>query len=226
MIGRTLRTLEEAMQSGLGKRYQISWIELDSSILGSPQVRKRVYIIGLRKDLGEMPDLGTLLEQRPRFPFIAIEELLDEAGRSELTLNANQERNIRSSMRSRQPSFKDGMRRVGNAYTCKGGNVGQGYHAHGLVPTLTKVWARFLPIYFPAQGEVLPSDIDDRDFEPNHLYGSGTIRRASVREAMRLQGFPEEFRPHQNSRVAYEHAGNAVNAWVIREIADLLLPVI
>ena len=40
---------------------------------------------------------------------------------------------------------------------------------------------------------------------------------------MRLQGFPKSFIPHESDRIAYEQAGNAVNAKVIREIADNLL---
>jgi site-specific DNA-cytosine methylase len=138
-----------------------------------------------------------------------------------LELSANQEANLRSFMKE-GPSYKDGMRRVGQAYLCKGGNVGQGYHAYGKVPTLTKVWARFLPIYFPHENEILP-DIEVRDFLPNSYYGKGYLRRASVREAMRLQGFPDSFVPHATDRIAYEHAGNAVNAKIVREIADNLL---
>jgi site-specific DNA-cytosine methylase len=40
---------------------------------------------------------------------------------------------------------------------------------------------------------------------------------------MLLQGFPPTFQPHERDSVAYEHAGNAVNALVVREIADQLL---
>ena len=54
-------------------------------------------------------------------------------------------------------------------------------------------------------------------------YGKGYLRKASVREVMRLQGFPDSFQPHATDRIAYEHAGNAVNAKIIREIADNLL---
>jgi len=43
---------------------------------------------------------------------------------------------------------------------------------------------------------------------------------------MLLQGFPKSFTPHENERVAYEHAGNAVNAKVVREIAQHLLDLI
>ena len=117
---------------------------------------------------------------------------------------------------------RDGMRRVGQAYLCKGGNVGQGYHAFGLVPTLTFVWSKFLPIYFPNENENLP-DLNLAHFEPNKFYGKGYIRKASVKEVMKLQGFPEDFYTHEAKNVAYEHAGNSVNLKVVREICDILL---
>jgi site-specific DNA-cytosine methylase len=94
-----------------------------------------------------------------------------------------------------------------------------------MVPTLTKVWARFLPIYFPTDNEPLP-EIGTPTFIPGKEYGKGKIRRASVREVMRLQGFPDSFQPHHKDSDAFEHAGNAVNAVVIRSISSLLFQVI
>ena len=91
-----------------------------------------------------------------------------------------------------------------------------------MVPTLTKVWARLMPIYFPHPKENLPK-LDVREFEPNRYYGRGYFRRASVREVMRLQGFPDSFTPNIKDSLAYQHAGNAVNAKIVREIADNLL---
>ena len=123
---------------------------------------------------------------------------------------------------SKPPSYMNGMRRVGKAYLCDGGNVGQAYHSHGMVPTLTKIWSRFLPIYFPHNGENIPI-VGEKVFSPNRYYGKGYLRRASVKEVMLLQGFPKNFKPHDTDRIAYEHAGNAVNAKVVREIADYLL---
>jgi site-specific DNA-cytosine methylase len=78
-----------------------------------------------------------------------------------------------------------------------------------------------MPIYFPHDKETLPS-IEERTFIPNRYYGKGYFRKASVREVMRLQGFPDSFEPHELNRIAYEHAGNAVNAKIVREIADNL----
>jgi len=217
VIGQTMKYLEDNLLEL--KNYTVRWLEIDSSRLGSPQVRRRVYIIGVHRDFGDNLDL--------RFPSYVPKRFVDvkEGGRiPRLALSANQEANLRSFLSS-PPSYKDGMRRVGNAYLCDGGNVGQGYHAYGMVPTLTKVWARFLPIYFPAPGEKRPK-VGVRDFEPDDKYGRGFFRRASVREVMRLQGFPDSFVPHESDRLAYEHAGNAVNAKIIREIASKILATI
>lgn len=212
-VGQTMHFLE----SNLAKLrdYSVQWLEIDSAQLGSPQVRKRVYIIGIHRDFTEQLELEFYRYQQNSFM-----EVVDKIEIPELELSGNQEANLRSFMK-KPPSYKDGMRRVGNAYLCKGGNVGQGYHAHGMVPTLTKVWARFLPIYFPNSRENIP-EIGVKEFKPNSYYGRGYFRRASVREVMRLQGFPDTFSPHESDRLAYEHAGNAVNAKIVREIAENL----
>ena len=212
-IGKSMKVLEENLEKL--KDYHIQWQEIDSSQLGSPQVRKRVYIVGVHKDFAKSLSLN--FNRYVPNPFISVvrKQVIDS-----LELSENQEANLRSFMIN-QPSFHDGMRRVGQAYLCAGGNVGQGYHAYGMVPTLTKVWARFMPIYFPHPKENLPR-IDLREFEPNRYYGKGYFRRASVREVMRLQGFPDSFTPNIKDSLAYEHAGNAVNAKIVREIADNL----
>jgi DNA (cytosine-5)-methyltransferase 1 len=214
-VGPTMHTLEQHLAQL--RDYAVTWTEIDSSTLGSPQVRKRVYVVGVRREFADGP-LHVPLPERARRPFLSVVEREHDP---ELALSPNQDRNVRSFMK-KAPSYKDGMRRVGQAYLCEGGNVGQAYHAHGLTPALTKIWARFLPIYFPADGERTP-EVGRREFTPDHLYGKGELRRVSVGEAMLLQGFPPTFQPHERDSVAYEHAGNAVNALVVREIADHLL---
>ena len=213
-IGKSMKVLEENLEKL--KDYHIQWQEIDSSQLGSPQVRKRVYIVGVHKDFAKSLSLN--FNRYVPNPFISVvkKQVIDS-----LELSENQEANLRSFM-VKEPSFHDGMRRVGQAYLCAGGNVGQGYHAYGMVPTLTKVWARLMPIYFPHPKENLPK-LDVREFEPNRYYGRGYFRRASVREVMRLQGFPDSFTPNIKDSLAYQHAGNAVNAKIVREIADNLL---
>jgi DNA (cytosine-5)-methyltransferase 1 len=212
-IGETMNFLEQNLLHLTD--YNIKWIELDSSSFGSPQVRRRVYIIGLHKDFSSNLELHFNKYKQKSFVSIAERVIIPE-----LEMSHNQAQNLRSFMIN-PPSYMNGMRRVGNAYLCKGGNVGQGYHAYGMVPTLTKVWAKFLPIYFPHEMENLP-EIGKKIFVPNDYYGKGYFRKASVRETARLQGFPDNYIPHENKSVAYEHAGNAVNAKMIREIADNL----
>jgi len=222
LIGSTMKTLEDKL-GGL-RDYHVRWFEVDSSHVGSPQVRKRVYIVGVRRDLASPSQLSYQEVFPNEFLQHNFTSIVDpEADRDvELELSQNQAKNVRSFMK-RPPAYKDGMRRVGQAYLCKGGNVGQAYHAHGMVPTLTKIWARFLPIYFPHERERLPN-MSEKEFVPDfRYYGKGRLRRASVREAMLLQGFPRDFAPHESPRLAYEHAGNAVNAKVVREIARHLL---
>lgn len=213
-IGSTMNFIEENLAKL--KDYNVKWIELDSSKFGSPQVRKRVYIIGLHKDYSKNIDLMFNTYKDKSFISISEKEKI-----TSLELSKNQQDNIRSFMIA-PPSYMNGMRRVGNAYLCKGGNIGQAYHAFGKVPTLTKVWSKFLPIYFPGENEIVP-DLNIKDFYPNEYYGKGYIRKASIREAARLQGFPDSFIPHSNKNKAYEHLGNAVNAKVVREISDNIL---
>jgi DNA (cytosine-5)-methyltransferase 1 len=212
-IGSTMHFLEENLIQL--KNYDIKWVEIDSSDVGSPQVRKRVYFIGIHKDFKAELDLSIHCSKKNNFMSIA-----DEIVIPTLELTASQEKNLRSFMNV-GPSYKNGMRRVGKAYMCKGGNVGQGYHAFGLVPTLTKIWARFLPIYFPTANELVP-DIDLKDFIPNSEYGKGYFRRASVREVYKLQGFPKDFIPNDNITLAYAQAGNAVNSLVVERISEEL----
>jgi DNA-cytosine methyltransferase len=211
IVGHTMNYLEDNLLKL--KDYSVKWIEIDSSNFGSPQVRKRVYIIGIHKDYTSNIELE--FNSYLKKSFIDISE---KQKNIELELNPSQLSNIKSFMKE-PPSYMNGMRRVGNAYLCDGGNVGQGYHAYGMVPTLTKVWAKFLPIYFPHEKENLPT-LGIKEFTPNSHYGKGYFRKASVRETARLQGFPDSYVPHSNKNTAYEHSGNAVNAKVIREISD------
>jgi site-specific DNA-cytosine methylase len=141
-------------------------------------------------------------------------------------LNQNQHRNISKDMKENgAPSFRDGMRRVGRAYHCEGGNVGQCYHVDGLGPTLTVVWAHFLPLYFPATREKMPGP-DDAIYRPGASYGTGHLRRATVRETLRLQGFPDDFQVSGKQTENYEQAGNAVNVNVIKALLDPIVRVV
>jgi site-specific DNA-cytosine methylase len=215
LIGASMQKLEKQLLKLYD--YEVTWFETDSSWFGSPQVRRRIYIVGQRKDFGCLPSFE--FKKSRQHSFWDIKEILSTKDFERFALTEVQTENILRTMRERPPSNHLGMRRVGQAYLCEGGNVGQAYHALGKVPTLTKIWSRFLPIYFP-HGSAIDHEVGD--FEPNGWYGKGKIRRATVREVMRLQGFPDSFKPHLRVALAYEHAGHAVNAKVLYSIMHRL----
>ena len=83
------------------KDYTIKWIELDSSLFGSPQVRKRVYIIGIHKDFTENFDLK--FNNFKRNSFINISDRIKQ---KDLELSKNQKKNLLSFM-NKAPNFKN-----------------------------------------------------------------------------------------------------------------------
>ena len=220
-IGSTMVRLEQELQAM--RDYDVAWKELVSSDFGSPQVRRRVFILGIHRDFGiSAADLFPAGSAHRN----AIRSIVEGIEIPGTELNRNQFRNISKDMNDNgAPSFRDGMRRVGRAYHCAGGNVGQCYHVDGLGPTLTVVWSHFLPLYFPAPKEKAPK-ITDQLYEPGPAYGSGHLRRATVRETLRLQGFPDDFEYFGKQAESYAQAGNAVNVNVISAILDSVLRVV
>tara|TARA_Y100000034_G_C6845691_1_gene383092 strand:+ start:147 stop:1316 length:1170 start_codon:yes stop_codon:yes gene_type:complete len=220
-IGATMQHLEERLESL--SNYSVSWALLDSSHFGSPQVRRRVFIVGIHKDLNHkdfaFPTGSNQLN--------TMRTLIDFQAVASYALNPNQQDNIRKDMiEKHRPTYRNGMRRVGQAYHCPGGNVGQAYHIDGLVPTLTVVWTRFLPLYFPTELEVTPNDPYQEIYDPGSYYGQGKIRRATPRECLRLQGFPDDFIINKNEAQTYREVGNAVHCSVVNEIGRNLLPIL
>ena len=217
-IGSTMVRLEQELQ---GMRdYDVAWKELVSSDFGSPQVRRRVFILGIHRDFG--------ISAADLFPAGSghrntIRSIVEGIKIPGTELNSNQFGNITQDMNENgSPSFRDGMRRVGRAYHCAGGNVGQCYHVDGLGPTLTVVWSHFLPLYFPAPKEKAPK-LTDQLYDPGAAYGSGHLRRATVRETLRLQGFPDDFVVVGKQAESYAQAGNAVNVNVIDALLTSVL---
>ena len=58
------------------------------------------------------------------------------------------------------------------------------------------------------------------------IYNKGHFRSITAREAARLQGFPESFKIHENSRVSLKQFGNAVPINIVSSIASEILNVI
>lgn len=218
-IGKTMLQLEHELK---GMRdYDVAWAEIVSSDFGSPQVRRRVFILGIHRDLGVRASTLFPVGSAHRNPIRAVLEGETLPGTE---LNETQRRNILKDMkRNGTPSFKDGLRRVGRAYHCEGGNVGQCYHVDGLAPTLTVVWSHLLPLYIPSLKELVP-DVSEVDFDPGDAYGRGLLRRATVRETLRLQGFPDDFELIGRRSDCYKQVGNAVNVNVVHALLASVIP--
>ena len=220
-IGSTMVRLERELLSM--KDYDVAWKEVVSSDFGSPQVRRRVFILGIHRDFGV--SAATIFPSGSAHRN-SIRSIVEGRVIPGTDLNENQRRNILKDIRKNDvPSFRDGIRRVGRAYHCEGGNVGQCYHVDGLAPTLTVVWSHFLPLYFPGAKERRPN-FSVREFVPGAAYGSGHLRRATTREALRLQGFPDDFRLLGKAQEIYAQAGNAVNVNVVKELLSPVVSVI
>lgn len=85
------------------------------------------------------------------------------------------------------------------------------------------MWTRFLPLYIPHPQEAIPKNLFEESFDPGSYYGKGILRKASVRECLRLQGFPDDFEPSQRDSASYEQIGNAVNVKVAESLLGNLL---
>jgi DNA (cytosine-5)-methyltransferase 1 len=68
--------------------------------------------------------------------------------------------------------------------------------------------------------------VDDAIYRPGAAYGTGHLRRATVRETLRLQGFPDDFEVSGKQTENYEQAGNAVNVNVIKALLDPIVRVV
>lgn len=101
VIGPTMQHLEEELEAMTD--YRILWKELDSSWFASPQIRKRVFIVGVHKDIASSLDpfpfpVGT----EPSCTIRSILEMDDYPG---LALNERQDSNIRKDMLQRKKTF-------------------------------------------------------------------------------------------------------------------------
>jgi DNA (cytosine-5)-methyltransferase 1 len=61
------------------------------------------------------------------------------------------------------------------------------------------------------------------DAERLGVVHKGKLRRITPREAARIQGYPDAYKPHPNDRIAYHQFGNAVAVPVVRAVLSDLL---
>lgn len=188
-----LENIKELFRNaGIG--YELSFDMLNASDYGVPQDRKRVFFIGIRKDLGfkyEFPKV--------KFPKITLQETISDLKENVLSaLSYNKTNGANCAIPNHEYMIGDfstifmSRNRVRSwdeqSFTIQAG----GRHAplHPQAPKM-KFVEQNVRIFVPGK---------------EHLY-----RRLSVRECARIQTFPDDFIFYYNSVVAgYKMIGNAV----------------
>ena len=174
--------------------YELSFKLLNASDYGIPQDRKRVFFIGIRKDLGfkfAFPNIA--------FPQVSLAEAIKDLRRNALPAleynNSNGEKCI-------VPSHEYMTGGFSSIFMSR--NRVRSWHEQSFT---IQAGGRHTPIH-PQAPKMKFIEQDKRIFVPEseHLY-----RRLSVRECARIQTFPDNFIFYYNKVAAgYKMVGNAV----------------
>lgn len=189
--GETLRrTIGMLEQAG----YATKWAVLNASDYGVPQARKRLYIVGVRRDAA----LGEFRFPDPMGKRVALKDLLLSNGAADEWVIARDDIRITKTDLSRKLASRPN-RPIQIGTINKGGQGERIYSVEGHAITLSA--------YGGGAAAKTGAYLVD-----------GKVRKLHPQECRRLMGFPEGYqidpRPHQ----AYKQFGNAVVADVIEAV--------
>ena len=191
--GNTLYTVKSIL-SNLG--YDIHHQILNASDFGLPQSRKRLFIVGFRKDL----KLNSF-----KFPTsknketVLKDKIISEKETKKYIINRDDtffKTNYHISEKAFMPI------RIG--YINKGGQGERIYHENGHAITLS------------AHGGGIGA-------KTGLYYINGNIRKLAPRECARLQGFPDTFEIDPSDNQAWQQFGNAVPVNIVKAIAEKMI---
>ncbi len=185
-----MRTLDEI---GYNAFYSV----LDASDFGIPQSRKRVYIVGFRKDLGVKQ---FNFPQPIKLKKHVIDILEEDSDMTEALV----------------------IQRDDIQY-----DISKGYYANKPVRigTVNK-GGQGERIYDPRGTGITLSAYGGGVGAKTGLYLiNNKVRRLTPRECARLQGFPENFKIHSNRNVAYMQFGNSVVIDVLQKIIEEIVKI-
>jgi DNA (cytosine-5)-methyltransferase 1 len=210
--GETLKTIEDTLTQ-LG--YNINWTIIDSLKFGVPQKRERWYCVGFDKDIEfEFP---TGKNEIPKLKDIIIEEFNHD---SSLKLTDFETERIKFHFKSNEIRVKhDNSKYAPN--TKKG--------KHGIYSFQKADGSLRFHV-----GDASKTQIQEAFYSCLETYACTIIanrtpklwdinRKLSVREAARLQGFPDTFKFPVSNAQAYKQLGNSVVVPVIKAIGEKML---
>lgn len=198
--GKTLETIKKSLES-IG--YHFSWAVLNAARYGVPQNRERTIMVAslIRKfDFAPMARRETRIPSLRHYLRAEPEDVLDE---SEYTLLPRLSWRRQSSglifvgyrnKPGRKRGARDGTEHLSRFHK----QPNRIYHADGSHPTL------------PSQ------EVSGRFW----VYDGENVRRLSVEECLRIQGFPESHILPANKSAAHRQIGNSVPPPLIKPVAE------
>lgn len=192
--GKTFGTIKSILES-LG--YDVFTKVLDTSDFGLPQHRERLYFVCFRNDIKNRAEFKFPVGDKKS----SLSDILEDKPENAKVIERN---DIVFSKEFVPEKDENGKILIPNrpiqiGYVNKGGQGERIYHPLGHAVTLSA--------YGGGAGA------------KTGMYKiNKTVRKLSPRECARLQGFPDEFKPHPKNNQAYKQFGNSVSINVLQHI--------
>ena len=192
--------------------YNVNYKLLNSADYGVPEERKRVIVIGLRKDLGktfEFPEPTHSKDNKEKQKWVSLKEAIGDLPKSVPAKDKNKTNENLSF--SNQEHMNGGFSTI---------YMSRNRRKNWDEPSFTiQAGGRHAPLH-PDSTKMVKIGPDEWKFEgqnPQH-------RRLSVRECARVQTFPDDFKFYYTSIAdGYKMIGNAVPVKLAKVIADKLI---
>lgn len=209
--GDTLKIIEDTL-TGLG--YSIQWKIIDSLKFGVPQKRERWYCVGFDKNIefafpqgdNDQRNLRDIIDKSEKDPALNITKF--EMDRIKHHFNSNDKR-VKHDNSKYDPNTKKGKHGI---YSFLKPDGSLRFHVGDIAKT------QIQEAYYSCLDTYACTIIANR---VPKLWDIG--RKLSVREAARLQGFPEYFKFPVSNAQAYKQLGNSVVVPVIKAIGKSML---
>ena len=189
--GNTFKTILDGLENDLG--YKVYYKVLNTKDFGVPQDRKRIYIVGFREDVPfDFPNpkkLNCFVGD-----ILEKEPVHDFYYLSQKYLNGLKQHKQRHSDKGHGFGYRV-LDSKGISTTCVVGNMGRERNLIQDVPRIGAVGRTGSPL------------------------NNEGIRKLTVREYARLQGFPDDYNFSERVTVAYKQIGNAVSVPVAEAVA-------
>jgi len=183
--------------------YSVSYRLLDAKDFGIPQERKRVIVVGYRKDLGKKFDFDNLQKK----PNASLKQAIG---------------NLPESAPAKEKNWPNEKLKIFNHEHMNGGfstiYMSRNRRKEWNEPSFTiQAGGRHAPLH-PSSPKMVKVGIDKWEFENSLNNGH---RRLSVRECARIQTFPDDFVfYYDNVTKGYKMIGNAVPVKLAEAIAQ------